>query len=238
MDKNSNVYVFGFAAIMTLIVAISLASISQGLKPLKEANALLYKKNEILSGVIDDIDKKSNEEVETLFEERIEAVVLNAKGELIKDESVTALDIDLAKEKKKEVSKRLLPLYVYKNDGKTKYIVPVRGKGLWDAIWGYITVEDDINTIAGVSFGHAGETPGLGAEIKDNAKWKGQYIGKKLMNDKGEFVGVSAVKGGIKDKDHQVDAISGATITGDGVTDMIVEDITNYMAYFKTLKNN
>jgi Na+-transporting NADH:ubiquinone oxidoreductase subunit C len=77
------------------------------------------------------------------------------------------------------------------------YILPVRGNGLWDEIWGFITLEADGNTIKGVAFDHKGETPGLGAEIKDNKNWKEQFVGTKLFEGD-EFVGVDVVKGGVK----------------------------------------
>jgi Na+-transporting NADH:ubiquinone oxidoreductase subunit C len=117
-------------------------------------------------------------------------------------------------------------------EGDKNYIVPVRGNGLWDEIWGFITLEADGNTIKGVSFDHKGETPGLGAEIKDNNNWKKQFIGTKLFEGD-EFVGVDVVKGGIKKPEHQVDGISGATITGVGVAAMIKNDINKYVAYIE-----
>jgi Na+-transporting NADH:ubiquinone oxidoreductase subunit C len=90
-----------------------------------------------------------------------------------------------------------------------------------------------MNTVAGVSFDHAGETPGLGAEIKDNAAWKAQFVGKKIYNDAGEFVSVTARKGGAIDKNHEVDGLSGATVTADGVTDMLYEGLKSYEPYME-----
>jgi len=112
----------------------------------------------------------------------------------------------------------------------------VRGKGLWDEIWGSIAIKDDFNTIGGVAFNHTAETPGLGAEIKDNKNWKSKFTGKKLFNSAGEFVSVDVVKGGVKEPDHQVDAISGATVTCVGVAEMLDRGIEVYLPYFESLK--
>ena len=117
-------------------------------------------------------------------------------------------------------------------DGKTYYVVPLWGAGLWKEIWGYVALDSDKNTIVGASFDHAGETPGLGAEI--NQSWyEDQYVGKQIMEGD-NFVSVTAVKGGAAPGNaHQVDAISGGTITSDGVNNMLDERLQNYLPYFK-----
>lgn len=238
MDKNSNLYVFLFAATMTLIIAVALSSVSEGLRPIKEKNELVYKKKEILGCVIsaDEIKAMNDSTVEATFRNKIVQLVINSEGREVQLET-EALLIDMKKEKSKPVEQRNLPLFVYKgDDSKKQYIIPVRGNGLWDAIWGFVAVKDDINTISGISFGHAGETPGLGAEIKDNARWRNSFIGKKLYNSNGEYVSVSVKKGTITDPEHQVDGISGATITADGVSSMMYNDIKNYLPYLKSLK--
>ena len=150
-----------------------------------------------------------------------------------------AEEVDMAKEKKKPAEDRALPLYVYTApDGKQYYIVTVRGNGLWDEIWGNIALEDDLKTIAGVSFDHKGETPGLGAEIKDNKGWYSQYIGKKIYDEQGNFTSVNAIKGGAKNTEHEVDGISGATITADGVNAMMDTGLQLYETYFNKLKQS
>ena len=115
----------------------------------------------------------------------------------------------------------------------------MRGKGLWDAIWGYIALKDDVNTIKGAVFDHKAETPGLGAEITQT--WfRKRFDDEKIFDDAGNFIGVSVAKGyqgGDNKDDNAIDAISGATITGDGVTDMISERLINYLPYFKNNTN-
>lgn len=233
MDKNSTAYVFGFAAVVTLVVAVALSFTSESLRPMKEANELTYKKRDILSGVLPDTKKMSTEDVNANFDQYIEQVKVNHLGEIIEDTLVMPIDIDVKKEKKKPVEEQQLPLFIATLDGQKNYIIPVRGNGLWDEIWGFIALESDGNTVKGVSFDHKGETPGLGAEIKDNTAWKAQFLGKELFTEDGKFVGVAVVKGGVKDPAHQVDGISGATITGDGVTDMIKKDINKYVSYIE-----
>ena len=185
----------------------------------------------------------NDEQVESIFEDKIEQFVINGNGDLVSAEDVAALgykdgvatSVDMAKENKKGDDK-LLPLFVFtKDDGKKYYILYARGKGLWDEIWGCVALEDDFNTIAGVSFDHKAETPGLGAEIKDNKAWVRQFTGKKIY-DGDMFKSVNVRKGGAKDPVYEVDGISGATITGDGVAAMLKDYLVDYEPYLKTLK--
>lgn len=166
-------------------------------------------------------------------------------GEVLDQEAViaagykggTALDVKIRKEKKKPESERLLPFYIYTSDtGDKSYIMSVVGNGLWDEIWGNIALEGDLNTIAGVSFDHQAETPGLGAEIKDNDAWKSQYIDKKIYAEDGEYTSVKVVKAGAKNPRNEVDGISGATITGVGVEEMMARGIAYYQPYFEKIK--
>ncbi len=132
-------------------------------------------------------------------------------------------------------SSRELPVYVCKKDGEEYYIFPVRGKGLWGPIWGYIALKNDFNTIYGANFDHKTETPGLGAEIKE--KWfQDNFKGKKLFDD-GKFVSIEVVKGGAPAGDlHGVNAISGATITSKGVQAMIRDCLSGYLTFFENQK--
>jgi len=146
-----------------------------------------------------------------------------------------ASSLDMGKEHKKGDDK-LLPVYIYtKADGKKYYILYARGKGLWDEIWGCVALEDDFNTVAGVSFDHKAETPGLGAEIKDNKAWIKQFTGKKIY-DGNVLKSINVRKGGAKDPVYEVDGISGATITGDGVADMLVDYLEDYQPYLNTIR--
>lgn len=228
MDKNSNAYILTYAAIMTVIVAVALALLSESLKGAQEVNELLAKKADILKSV----GKAEVDDVEAYFSDRIEGLVLDANGNV--KEGVAAIDIDLAAEDKKAAADKMYPLYVFNSEDNSKrYIIPMRGSGLWGPIWGYIAIEDDYATIAGVSFDHETETPGLGAEITQN--WfQDSFVGKSIKDNLGAFAGITVKKGALTKPDNQVGAISGATITGDGVTNMIIDDVANYLPYFES----
>ncbi len=165
-----------------------------------------------------------------LFENKVQQIVVNSSGEPVDDVDFAAFD--LAKEYKKPVSQRRYPIYVFDLDGDQYYVFSVRGNGLWDAIWGNIALASDLNTVTGASFDHAGETPGLGAEIKDNAGWKAQFRGKKIY-DGDDFVSIIVRKGGAVDMEHEVDGLSGATVTGDGVTKMLYNGLKAYEPYIE-----
>lgn len=193
---------------------------------------------------LDGVDPKTmpDEDVLAIFDKQVDQYVLNMDGELLESQDVIdagynggrAEDIDMAKEKKKPESDRILPLFVFNNDKGKFYILSVRGNGLWDEIWANVALESDFNTLAGAAFDHKGETPGLGAEIKDNAAFYNQFAGEKIFDANGNYVSVDVVKGGAKPDDpHGVDGLSGATVTADGVAEMLDRGIGYYLPYIK-----
>lgn len=223
-----------FAAIMVVVVGALLAFAATSLKSRQDENVKKEKMQNILAsvGVVVDREQAPNE-FTTVIKEQL---ALKSDGTV--DESTSAFDIDLKSELSKKEEDQRFPLYIAELDGKKFYVVPLRGAGLWDAIWGYVALEGDLNTIKGTVFDHKGETPGLGAEITQ--KWfQERFVGEKIMNQSGEIVGVEVAKGNTsasKD-DNKVDAISGATITGNGVTAMIKERLTHYKNYFEGQKS-
>lgn len=228
---NSNSYTFIFAIIMVVVVGVVLAFAATSLQPRQYKNMRQEKMQNILATVGVETDRAG---AQALFEENIkEQVVLNDQGEIL--EGVNAFDVDLAKELKKPDEEQKFPLYIADVEGKTYYIIPLRGSGLWNAIFGYIALKDDVNTVKGAVFDHLGETPGLGAEITQ--EWfRHRFDDEKIFDDNGNLVGVSVVKGysSTSKDDNKVDAISGATITGDGVSNMISERLRHYLPYFKS----
>lgn len=229
MDRNSNLYTFIFAIVMVVVVASALAFTAITLKPLQAENVKKEKMQNILSTIGVNV---SRDEAGNMFTDYVkQEVALNADG--AENTEVNAFGIDLMKETKKPAKEQAFPLYIAEKEGKRYYVVPLWGAGLWKEIWGYVALDEDQNTIIGASFDHAGETPGLGAEI--NQSWyEDQYIGKKILDDSGDFVSVTAVKGGADPNDlHAVDAISGGTITSQGVNKMLDERLKNYLPYFK-----
>lgn len=225
---NTNFYTFTFAIIMVVVVGVVLAFAATSLQPRQYENMRIDKMQSILATVGIQAEK---EEAQELYDQYItEEVVLDNQGE--EREGVNAFDVDLAKELKNSAPEQNLPLYIANVEGENYYIVPLRGSGLWNAIFGYIALKDDVNTVKGATFDHLGETPGLGALITE--QWfRERFADKQIFDDTGNLIGVSVVKGGSAGDPNKVDAISGATITGDGVSDMISERLEHYLPYFR-----
>lgn len=233
-------YIVTFILILTASVAVALTGLRQVTKTKADLNEEIFEKRAILSAVEDHLPNGqrvkdlSDAEVLNIFND-IKQVTLDMSGSPVED--VQAEDIDMAKERKKPEPERLLPLFVYEQGGEKYYIISVRGNGLWDEIWGNIALKSDLNTITGAAFDHKAETPGLGAEIKDNPNFAKMFKGKKIY-DEGEYVSVTVRKGGAKNPEHEVDGISGATVTSDGVSEMLRRGIKYYEPYFNTLKQS
>lgn len=233
MNRDSNAYTFIFATLMVLVVASALAFTASSLKDLQASNVRKEKMQNILATIGVETDR---EQAETLYNQYITGELsLTSDGGY--DEKVSAFEINLNNELKKPVNEQRFPLYEASVDGEKYYIVPLRGAGLWNAIWGYIALEEDKNTIKGAVFDHTGETAGLGAEITQ--EWfQNRFLGEKVFDENGNLVGINVSKTNNDPKDldkddHEVDAISGATITGDGVTNMILERLNHYLPYLK-----
>ena len=238
MSRDSNLYTFLFVGIMIVGIASILAYTSQTLKPMQDENVKNEKMQNILSTVGINV---SREEAEKSYKKYIvEELALKIDGSI--NENINPFtDLNLAKELKKDYEDQHFPLYVAEINSEKYYIIELRGTGLWDAIWGYISLKSDFNTVNGVSFDHKGETAGLGAEITKD--WfKESFKDEKIFNSDGELVGITVLKGNndpnnIDKDDHEVDAISGYTITGDGVTDMIYERVNNYLPYLSLIND-
>ena len=239
MNRDSNLYTFLFAAVMVLVVATVLAFTSQSLKDLQKENIRKEKMQNILSTVGINVTRDESEELYKKY--IIEELALKVDGS-VNDQINPFSEIVLAKEVKKDYEDQHFPLFIAEIDSEKYYIIELRGTGLWDAIWGYMSLKKDLKTIKGVSFDHKGETAGLGAEITKD--WfKNSFVNEKVFSSEGKLVGVTVLKGNndpdnLDKDDHEVDAISGSTITGDGVTDMILERLNNYLAYFEKIKPN
>ncbi|MDA3893483.1 MAG: NADH:ubiquinone reductase (Na(+)-transporting) subunit C [Salinivirgaceae bacterium] len=240
MDTNSNKYTFIYAALMVIIAAAILSSAAIVLKKPQQKNVEIEKKQNILTSVKKGLEANEADDktayIESEYSKYITtSYVVNSKGDKIDGDAFT---VDLNKEQAKAVEERKLPVFECKDDdGSVKYVLPIRGKGLWGPIWGYIALENDMNTIFGANFDHKGETPGLGAEI--NQTWfSDPFAGKKIFNKQGVLVSIKVTKGGAAPGDiHAVDAISGGTITSDGVTAMISDCLATYENFLKN-KNN
>ena len=230
MNVDSNSYTFGFATMMVVIVAALLSYAAIELKPFQDTNIELEKQQNILSSIGVDVQRDLAKEVYSKYIKQ--EIVLNYKGEEVDGD---AFEIELKKELKKANSDQVLPLFISNVDGFKQYIIPLRGKGLWGPIWGFIALEEDLNTVYGAVFDHKGETPGLGAEINQSF-FQDPFIGKSIFDGE-TFKSIRVVKGGAPEGDnYAVDGISGGTITSDGITDMLLERLNMYLPYITRLK--
>lgn len=240
MSDNSKIIMFTLA--MTTVVALILGSLFFGLKPIHDKNQAISNKRAILnalgSNLPSPVAELSDDEVLDLFKNNITQYVVKPTGELVEDKTLLAENVNLAVERKKSEADRLYPVFKYNNGKEDYYIISIRGNGLWDEIWGNIALKSDLTTIAGASFDHKGETPGLGAEIKDNKNFSLQFRDKKIFNKAGEFTSVVVRKGGAQNPTYEVDGISGATVTCVGVSDMLANGISKYLPYFKNVKKH
>ncbi|MBW6497654.1 MAG: NADH:ubiquinone reductase (Na(+)-transporting) subunit C [Bacteroidales bacterium] len=227
----SNRYIFIYASVMVIIVALVLSSAAMFLRPLQERNMRIEKMQNILASI--NVTASRGEAEQKFSQYIVETKVINTRGEEIQGD---AFEVDLQEENRKAPEERVLPLFVSEVDGNTYYIVPLRGNGLWGAIWGYLSLDSDLVTIVGANFDHASETPGLGAEISESF-FEDQFKDKRIFDEAGNFTPVRVIKGGAPAGDpHGVDAISGGTITSNGVSNMLRDGLEVYVPYFKTLK--
>ncbi len=242
LNKESNGYTFGFATALVVIVGTILALLSMGLKDKQNENSVVKKKMDILKAMLsrEEGEKINRKNADAQFSKYIDlkdALVLNAEG--VPVEGVDPFTIDIKKEYKDKTlpeNKRNYPLFIGKKDGKTLYIAPVVGKGLWGPIWGNISIGEDMRTIKGASFGHQGETPGLGAEITQQF-FVDRWIDEAITDDFGDFAKFEIVKDGSGSKEPQkIDGITGGTITSKGVEEMANRCMSVYAQYFKSLK--
>jgi Na+-transporting NADH:ubiquinone oxidoreductase subunit C len=179
------------------------------------------------------------DKVEEVFNKYIKKQIIIQGDKVTENNEAFLIDIKKEETLAKDASyERRLPLFVGEKDNQTYYIVPMRGKGLWDAIWGYIAIDTNM-VVKGVFFDHKGETPGLGANINQRF-FMDDFEGEKVTKN-GTIQGVAVKKGNADPKnmrkdDYAVDAIAGATITGVGVSAMIKKDLKLYASYFNSLK--
>ncbi len=240
----SNAYIFRYAAIMVVVVAAVLSSAATFLKPMQQRNQAIDKMQSILAAAgMQDVSVENAIEV---FNGHItNMIVIDQDGNVLADysgdekQNSEAFNLNLKTELFNKSQKRpfRLPLYVIDKQGEKTYIIPLLGAGLWGPVWGNMAIKSDFSTVTGVTFDHKAETPGLGAEINTNM-FQDQFKDKQLLGPDGNFVSVQVVKGGVSNfpanqQKHKVDAISGGTITSNGVNDMIENVIESYVPFFK-----
>lgn len=232
MDTNGNIYTIIYSSVMVIVVAIILALAATSLKPAQDRNIENEKKQNILQSVNLIVEVKGTA---ALFKATIkEMYVVNCRGDKVVGDAFT---VNLKVEHSKKLENRLMPVYVADlGDKGLKYVIPLRGTGLWGPIWGYISLDDNMNTIYGTCFDHQGETPGLGAEI-NTGQFQRPFAGKSIFDETGKFTSIIVAKTGeVADPKHKVDAISGGTITSKALQQMLYDDLVNYQEFFKKTK--
>ncbi|MBE6330374.1 MAG: Na+-translocating NADH-quinone reductase subunit C [Bacteroidales bacterium] len=216
MNTNSNSYTIIYASVMVIIVAFLLAFVSSSLKERQDKNVELDKMKQILTSLnitdVEDAEKTYNQYIKS-------DLIIDLNGNTISEKG--GFDLEAGDDR--------LAVFVCDVNGATKYILPLYGKGMWDAIGGYLCLNDDKQTIYGAFFSHKGETPGLGAEIA-TTNFQGRFPGKRAMSN-GE-VKLKVVKNGkVQDASCEVDGISGGTVTSGCVSNMLQDYLTKYKSF-------
>jgi Na+-transporting NADH:ubiquinone oxidoreductase subunit C len=247
MNTSSNGYVLGFAVLVCVTISAMLAATATSLAPEQAAAAELDRQKNVMmaAGLLKAGEQKSKEELQKLYEDRIKEVVvdttdgkvLDGKGagdadKLNKDGAAAAKDP--AAKKAAETRHRVVAISKG-DDGKSTFVLPISGKGLWSTICGYLALADDAATVKGVTFYKHGETPGLGGEC-ENPEWCAKWVGKSILDEQKKLVGVIVKKGVVdpavaEDKRHKVDGLSGSTITSNGITKFVKNDLTAFEKY-------
>jgi len=237
--RQSNLSVILFAAGMTIILGGMLSLTSVGLKPLQDKQVELDTKKKILGAVMTLDPEATPEEVLELYNKQVQSFLVDIDGNIVEDSTISAEKVDIGKNHKIAPEDRNFPVFIFMNEvGEVEaYILPVFGAGLWDWISGFVALEKDLNTIKGVAFDHKQETPGLGARITEE-KVKARFKGKTIFEG-AELVSVVMIKGeGCRtDLDaHEVDGMSGATMTAKGLNVMLKDYLTYYSGFIEKNK--
>ena len=229
MKTNSNSYTIIYSVIIVVIVAFLLAFVSQTLKPMQDANVALDKKKQILNSL--NIRDLNDAQADAKYKEVVVADrEIDKKGKVLLPGTTGGENAGFKLESK-DYKEGKLALYICRVNGETKYVIPVYGMGLWGPISGYIALNADKSTVYGVYFNHESETAGLGAEIKDNKAWQEKFQGKKLFKNGDDKAIALSVEKKVEDPTTQVDAVTGATLTSNGVRDMLHEALGKYLVF-------
>jgi len=228
MNKESNLYIIFYSTVVVVIAAVMLALTAEIFNPLIEKNMAKDKIRQMLTS-INIVSTNSN--AEELYDKYIvDSYLVNSQGEKVLGD---AFKTELANEFAKPATERKYPVFEAVIDGNKKYILSMRGAGLWGPMWGFISLNDDKNIVYGASFDHEGETPGLGAEM-DRPQFGHEFIGKKFFDSDNKFVSIAVVKPGRQAHGQDyVDGISGGTITSQAVNDMLKSSIGFYEPFLR-----
>ena len=224
-NVNSNAYIILYSVVMVVVVAVLLAVTSLSLQERQQANMLNEKQQQIVKAL------GENPETSSYGDVVAQAVMLDKNGKAIEGKSESDIFASLS-DLTASFEAGEFPIFKAKNGC---VVIPVYGAGLWGPVWGYLALESDMDTVKGIVMDHAGETPGLGAEIT-TSKVQDMFKGKTIFEGN-DLVSVSMRKGGATNN-HEVDAISGGTKTCDGVNAMIKSGLEGYLPFLNANKSN
>ena len=224
---RSDTYTIFFTTIVTVVLGLGLSVTADSLRERQSINEELDIKKNILSVLGFNLSSDwGNDQIQSLYEKNINELIVDKTGSILG--SIESSNSDNYK------------IYQSKeNDKVTGYAIPIAGKGLWGTMYGYFAIEPDAETVKGITFYRHKETPGLGAEV-DKEWFQSNFVGKKLIDTSGSLVSVEVVKGYVSNADpkamHKVDGISGATITGKGLTTFLKNDLQKYEPYLSKVR--
>lgn len=234
MNTNKNSYILIYSAVLVVVVAFLLAFVYAALKPQQDINVALDKKKQILAAL--NIRNVADEEAARKYNDVVEADMIIDTDANITDTGSKGGEDAAFKLNSADYKQGKLAVYVCNVEGQRKYVIPVYGMGLWGPIWGYIALDADKNTIYGAYFNHESETAGLGAEIKDSKAWQEQFKGKRIFLEGSDKIAIAVRKtSDIRNPNSECDAVTGATLTSDGVSLMLQECFNKYVKYLKNI---
>lgn len=244
MKNFSNRYMFIYSAVLVAVVAVILSLVAMGLHDKQQANIRNEKMQSLLAAI--NVECSRDDALE-LYKQYFDIeLTVNTDGEVVSKYSigddkffsgeVRAFDVDLKVEQTKEKNgaKGAFPIYIFEKDGHVGYVIPTRGSGLWGPVYANIALDEDMSTVVGVTFSHESETPGLGAEITTK-KFQEPFIGKQILDENGKVISIAVKKHADPVGMHEVDAISGGTMTSNGVSAMLADDLARYQAFFYSI---
>ena len=225
-NTNSNVYTVVYASVMVIIAAFLLAFVASVLKDKQDANVANDKRGQILSSLnIRNVEDVTGEYQKVILND----LVLDVNGKVLQEKG--GFDVESKDITAKDPASKKLPLYIAKVNNDTIYVVPLYGRGLWGGISGYLALKKDFDTVYGAYFTHESETAGLGARIVEE-EFQDKFKNKKAFADSTFQTVALSLSKKIEDKEHQVDAITGATLTSNGVSKMFLSSLQPYQKYF------
>ena len=239
MKNFSNKYMILYSAALVTVAALLLSVVAMSLKSRQDANIRNEKMQTLLRAIDVNVDAQQAEATYKQYFQR--ELTVSTSGEVITNYDVATVDIKQAdrafniklkdqQRAEREGRQGAFPVYVFEKDGRTGYVIPTQGNGLWGAVYANVALDEDLNTIIGVTFSHDSETPGLGDKIT-TPEFQQQFVGKQILDNNGQVVSVAVKKQANKSSAHEVDAISGGTMTSNGVNAMLATDLARYQKF-------